>query len=86
MSLFYPYWINYLIIHHNIDMAINETPSPLIELTKEAKDHLEKIGAEIETSMSNLKALEKTGMDVSRLREKIEWAKNARETILKELK
>jgi len=56
---------------------------PLVSLTAEAREHLEAIKGEIEASEKNLGALEELGLDVSRLKEKIAWAKKARETILK---
>jgi len=56
---------------------------PLVELTAEAREHLDAMQAEIEASERNLAGLEELGMDVSRLREKIAWAKKAREVILK---
>jgi len=56
---------------------------PLVTLTDEARSHLEGIKGEIEASEKNLDALQELGIDVSRLREKIDWAKRARETILK---
>ena len=55
---------------------------PLVTLTDEARSHLEGIKGEIEASEKNLAALEELGLDVSRLKEKIAWAKKAREIIL----
>ena len=59
---------------------------PLVTLTQEALDHLDGIKAEIDESEKNLAALEELGIDVSRLREKITWAKKAREVILRTMK
>jgi len=59
--------------------------TPRVELTEEARKHIDAMKAEIEASEKNLDGLEELGLDVSRLREKIEWARKARETILKSM-
>lgn len=61
----------------------NQGAAPLVELTQEAKKHIDDMAAEIAASEKNLEGLEELGLDVSRLREKIEWAKKAREIILR---
>jgi len=57
--------------------------APLVELTEEARKHIDAMKAEIDASEKNLDGLEELGLDVSRLREKIDWARKAREVILK---
>jgi len=57
-------------------------PAPLSDLRQEAVDHLNAIGVELTEADKDLEALEKIGLDVSRLREKVEWGKNARKIIL----
>jgi len=60
-------------------------PSPLVELTAEAREHLDAMKAELDTAEKDMDALEDRGLDVSRLRDKITWAKKAREVILKRM-
>jgi len=55
---------------------------PLAELTDEAVKHLDSIGGELAEAEKDLDALEKIGMDVSRLRERVAWGKKARSIIL----
>lgn len=62
-----------------------ERSDPVAELTAEARERLEAMKSDIEKSEKDLLALEELGIDVTRLREKILWAKKARETILKTL-
>lgn len=61
-------------------------PPPLAELRDEAVDHLDAIKAELDEAAKDLDALEKIGMDVSRLRERVEWGKRARDIILDRFK
>lgn len=56
---------------------------PLASLTKEARDELEKLGADIDKAEKELDTFEELGVDTSRLRDKINWAKKARELMLK---
>ena len=70
-------------------MAKNEIPkevTPLADLRTEAVDHLDNIKAELDEAQKDLDALEKIGMDVSRLRERIDWGYKAREVILERFK
>ena len=55
----------------------------LASLTEDAKKHLDGMKGELDQSDKNLDALEELGLDVSKLREKIRWARKARETIIK---
>jgi hypothetical protein len=55
---------------------------PLIGLRDEAVEHLNAIGVELDEADKDLDALDKIGMDTSRLRERVEWGKNARKVIL----
>lgn len=56
---------------------------PLASLTKEARDELEKLGADIDKAEKELETFEELGVDTSRLREKINWARKARDLMLK---
>jgi len=58
-------------------------PDPLADIRKEAVDHLEAIGSELDEAEKDLDALEKIGVDTSRLRERIAWGRNARDVITK---
>ena len=62
-----------------------KTNDPLVTLTADAKIEIDKLGKDIERSEEDMKALEELGLDVSRLRDKIEWAKKAREIVLKRM-
>ena len=62
-----------------------ETSDPLIGLTDEARAHLESIAAELDEAEKDLDAMDEIGVDSSRLRERIEWGRKAREVILKRL-
>jgi uncharacterized protein YbaP (TraB family) len=66
-------------------MAKVNNDEPLAKLTEESKRHMEEIKAELERAESDLDALEELGLDVSRLRERVNWGKKAREVILKRL-
>jgi len=59
-----------------------ETP-PLADLRNEAVAHLDAIKGELDEARKDLDALEAVGMDVSRLRERVDWGYKAREIILK---
>jgi len=66
-------------------MAKNQTtgaPPPLADLREEAVAHLDSIKDELDEADKDLDALEQIGMDVSRLRERVDWGKKAREIIL----
>ena len=58
---------------------------PLVTLTADAKIEIEKLGKDLERSEADMSVLEELGLDVSRLRDKIEWAKKAREIVLKRM-
>ena len=58
---------------------------PLVKLTEDAKKEIDNLGGDIERSEGDMLALEELGLDVSRLRDKIEWAKKAREIVLKRM-
>lgn len=61
-------------------------PPPLAELTKEARERIEAMGDELDRATADMEALEELGMDMSRLREHIEWSRHAREIVLKRFK
>lgn len=60
-----------------------EAVDPLFDLTQDAMKHLDAMDGEIKECKKDLDALEEIGLDVSRLREKINWSEKAREIILK---
>ena len=55
---------------------------PLHDLSAETIASLEAIKGELDKALLDIAALEKIGMDVSRLKERIEWGYKAREIIL----
>lgn len=55
---------------------------PLHDLSAETIKSLEAIGVELDTAQGDIEALEKIGMDVSRLKERLDWGRNARKIIL----
>ena len=63
----------------------NET-APLADLWEEAVGHLDAIKGELDEAAKDLEALEKIGMDVSRLRERVDWGYKARDIILDRFK
>jgi len=62
---------------------INTDAAPLADLREEAVAHLDAIKGELDEAQKDLDALEAIGLDISRLRERIEWGYKAREIILK---
>ena len=64
---------------------MDKTNDPLVTLTADAKIEIEKLGKDIERSEGDMLALEELGLDVSRLRDKIQWARKAREIVLKRM-
>jgi len=60
--------------------------SPLADLREEAVGHLDAIKSELDEAQKDLDALEKIGMDVSRLRERVDWGYKARDIILDRFK
>jgi len=61
--------------------SATDTP-PLAELRADAVEHLNGIKAELDEATKDIEALEKLGMDVTRLRERVDWGLKAREIIL----
>lgn len=55
---------------------------PLHDISAETIKSLEAIGVELDKAEGDIKALEAIGMDVSRLRERVDWGRKAREIIL----
>ena len=58
------------------------TGGPLHDVSAETIASLEAIGKELDIAQGDLEALEKIGMDVSRMRERLDWGRKAREIIL----
>lgn len=58
------------------------TAAPLAELREETLKHLDAIKGELDEAEKDLDALDKIGIDTSRLREKVEWGRRARDIIL----
>jgi len=57
--------------------------APFGALRDETITHLDTIKGELDEAAKDLDALEEIGMDVSRLRERVDWGYKAREVILK---
>jgi len=57
--------------------------APFGALRDETVTHLDKIKGELDEAVKDLDALEEIGMDVTRLRERVNWGYKAREIILK---
>ena len=55
---------------------------PLADLREDTIAHLESIKTELEEADKDLEALEKIGINVAALRERVEWGKKARTIIL----
>ena len=60
--------------------------APLADLKEEAVSHLDAIKGELDEAAKDLDALEKIGMDVSRMRERVDWGYKARDIILERFK
>jgi len=59
---------------------------PLHDISAETVQSLDAIKGELDTAMGDIEALEKIGMDVSRLRERLDWGYKARDIILERFK
>ncbi len=59
---------------------------PLHDLSAETIKSLEDIKGELDKAKGDIEALEKIGMDVSRLKERVDWGYKAREIILERFK
>ena len=59
---------------------------PLHDLSAGTVASLEAIGGELDKAQLDIEALEKIGMDVSRLKERLDWGRNARKIILERFK
>ena len=57
---------------------------PVIKLSEEDKKKLDILSVDIERGEKGIKALKELGIDVKDMEEKIEWAKTAREVLLRE--
>jgi len=55
---------------------------PLHDVSAETIASLDAIGKELDIAQGDIEALEKVGMDVSRLKERLDWGRKAREIIL----
>jgi len=64
---------------------MDNTNDPLVKLTEDAKKEIDKLGKDIDRSEQDMLALEELGLDVSRLKDKISWARKAREIVLKRM-
>ena len=62
------------------------TGGPLHDLSSETIASLDAIGVELDKAQGDIEALEKIGMDVSRMRERLDWGRKAREIILERFK
>lgn len=59
-------------------------PRPVIQLTDEQKRRLKEAEADIERAEHGISVLKELGVDTTELEGKIEWAKKAREVMLRE--
>lgn len=59
-------------------------PEKVVMLTEERKQQLRKSLADMKSIEGSLKALDKTGLDTSPLRERLQWAKEMSEVLLSE--
>jgi len=59
-----------------------ELPDPLVTLKKEAREKIDSMAADIEASERLMSALDELGIDVTADRERLDWAKRARQVIL----
>ena len=67
----------------NTKNAAAKDAAPLSDLSAEAVAHLDAIKGELDEATKDLDALEAIGLDVTRLRERVEWGNKARDIILK---
>lgn len=66
-------------------MPEEDEDRPLAELTEEGEKVLEEMNAEIKRAEEDLAAVEELGVDTSRLKERVNFAKRARDVVLKRL-
>ncbi|MBA7625290.1 hypothetical protein ES703_32717 [subsurface metagenome] len=57
---------------------------PIVKLTDEMKKRLIAEENDIERAEKSIKAMEEIGMDMKELKEKLEWSKTVRATLLRE--
>ena len=70
-------------------MAVSKTvvpTGPLHDISTETIASLEAIKGELDKAQADIEALEKIGMDVSRLKERLDWGYKARDIILERFK
>jgi hypothetical protein len=68
---------------------VSKTPAPsgpLHDLSAETIASLDAIKGELDKAQLDIGALEKIGMDVSRLKERLDWGYKARDIILERFK
>lgn len=65
-------------------MADNKNIDPVVRLTPEMRSELEGSSKDIERAEHAIGVLKKLGMNTKELEDKLEWAKTAREVLLKE--
>lgn len=57
---------------------------PIVRLTPEAKQKLTDVATDIERAEHALKVMEELDMDITEARDKLNWAKKAREMLITE--
>lgn len=62
-------------------MAKNNV-NPIIKLPPESKKSLEALSGDLEAAEAAIASLDKLGMDTVDMKQKLEWAKKVRETLL----
>jgi hypothetical protein len=60
-----------------------EVPKP-VKLPADIKQQLEEQGPFVETAKKQIQTLKKLGIDTKQMEEKLEWAEEARKTLLSE--
>jgi len=64
----------------------NANTENLMVLPADIREKLEKLNPDIAEAKNAVKTLKKLGVDVRSLEDKLKWANNVRETLLKEFK
>ncbi len=80
----YACWTTCLNMAKKVSSALPEV-DPLISLTDEAREHIEGLDKELTRVEGDLEAMEELGIDTSRLKERVDWARRARSIILERL-
>ncbi len=58
------------------------TVNPLADLKQDAIDNLNNIKSQLDETEKDIAAMDAIGLDTSKLKDRLEWARNARKIIL----